>query len=134
VATTKFALGREISERRRLRLQKGCTSGWSCLLNYQCTKHFHEIQVLKSFLEKFVVVYFDDILIYSSSEAEHIQHLRDVFTVLQTNELYINLKKCSFMTTSLIFLGFVVCSQGTYVDKEKVRVIRISLHPTVLPM
>jgi len=46
-------------------------------------------QVLKSFLRKFIVVYFDDILIYSSSEDEHMQHLREVLTVLQGNKLYI---------------------------------------------
>jgi len=55
-------------------------------------------QALKPFLRRFLVVYFDDILIYSSSVAEHIQHLRKVLTVLQAKELYTNLKKCSFMT------------------------------------
>ena len=81
-------------------------------------------QVLKPFLDKFVIVYFNDILIYSSSETKHLQHLRKVFTVLQENELYINLKKCSFMTMSLILLRFVVSSQGIHADKEKVRAIR----------
>ena len=55
---------------------------------------------------------------------EHLQHLREVFTVLQADELYINPKKCNFMTMSLIFLGFVVSSQRIHIDEEKVRVIR----------
>jgi len=81
-------------------------------------------QVLKTFFEKFMVAYFDDILIYSSSEDEHMQHLLKVLTVIQENKLYINLKKCSFMTSSLIFLGFVVSSQGIHVDEDKVKAIR----------
>jgi len=60
-------------------------------------------QVLRPFLGKFAVVYFDDIFIYSSSEDEHMQHLREVLMILQDNELYINLKKRSFMTSTLIF-------------------------------
>jgi len=80
-------------------------------------------QVLKLFLRKFMVVYFDNILIYRSNEAEHLQHLQNVFTVLQANKLYINLNKYSFMTTSLIFISFVVSSQGIHIDEEKVRAI-----------
>ena len=81
-------------------------------------------QVLKPFFGKFVVVYFDNILIYSASEAERLLHLRDVFTVLQANEFFINRKKCNFMTAGLIFLGFVISSQGIHVDEEKVMAIR----------
>ncbi|XP_020243129.1 uncharacterized protein LOC109821350 [Asparagus officinalis] len=69
-------------------------------------------------------VYFDDILIYSQSETAHLDHLREVLIVLQENKLYINLKKCNFMTGSLVFLGFVVCAEGIHVDEEKVCAIR----------
>ncbi|XP_039160932.1 uncharacterized protein LOC120289682 [Eucalyptus grandis] len=55
-------------------------------------------QVLKPFIGKFVVVYFDDILIYSPDDQQHMEHLRDVLSALQTNQLYVNLKKCSFIT------------------------------------
>ena len=70
-------------------------------------------QVLKPFFSKFVIVYFDDILIYSFNKAEHLRHLREVFTVLQANELYINQKKCNLFTASLIFLGFVIIHKGS---------------------
>jgi len=82
-------------------------------------------------LKNFVVVYFDNILIYSSSETEHLQYLRDVFTVLQANELCINLKKCGFMTTSLIFLGFVN-SKGIHVARRRRRQFEIGPLPRVL--
>ncbi|KAK8918703.1 hypothetical protein KSP39_PZI020995 [Platanthera zijinensis] len=81
-------------------------------------------QVLKPYLGTFVVVYFDDILIYSKSEAEHLEHLRSVLTTLQTHKLYANCKKCSFRADELIFLGFVVSSKGIHVDEEKVRAIQ----------
>ena len=81
-------------------------------------------QVLKPFIEKFVVVYFDDILIYSKTKAAHYNHVREVLAVLQANELYINLKKCSFLTDKLLFLGYVVSADGIHVDEDKVRAVR----------
>jgi len=76
-------------------------------------------QVLKPFTGSFVVVYFDDILIYSRSESDHLEHLRKVLTVLQQNKLYVNLMKCKFMTSSLLFLGFIVSAAGLKSMKKK---------------
>ena len=76
-----------------------------------------------------MVVYFDDILIYSQSKEEHLEHLRQVFLTLREAKLYVNFKKCSFMQPHGIFLGFIVSEHGLSVDPKKVRVIREWLKP-----
>lgn len=81
-------------------------------------------QVLRSFIGKFVVVYFDDILIYSLDERKHVEHLRAVLNALRDDKLYVNLKKCVFMTHSLSFLGFVLTSTGLQVDNEKIKTVQ----------
>ena len=80
-------------------------------------------QVLQPFLGKFMVVYFDDILIHSKFRSEYVEHLKKVFRVLRENKLYANLKKCDFMQDSLLFLGYVLSSDGIMVDEAKVKAI-----------
>ena len=81
-------------------------------------------QVLQPFLDKFMVVYFNNILIHSKSRGEHVEHLRKVFRVLRENKLYANLKKYDFIQDSLLFLGYIVSSDGIKVDEAKVKAIR----------
>ena len=80
--------------------------------------------VLRDFLGKFVVVYFDDILIYSQCLDDHISHVRAVLDVLRKEKLFANLKKCTFCIDKVVFLGFVVSAHGIEVDEEKVKAIR----------
>ena len=78
-------------------------------------------QILRPYLGKFTVVYFDDILIYSRTRDEHLNHLRSVCSTLRKEKFYANPKKCAFLTDSVTFLGFILSSQGIAVDQEKVR-------------
>ena len=73
-------------------------------------------QVCRPFLDKSVIVFIDDILIYSRDEKEHERHLRDVLEVLRNEKLYTKFSKCEFWLREVQFLGHVVTREGIKVD------------------
>ena len=79
--------------------------------------------VLKPYLDKFVVVYLDDVLIYSKTEAEHIAHVNAVLSTLAQENLRVKITKCSFAQDSTTFLGYRVSSKGLSVDPKKVAAV-----------
>nr|GFB21668.1 uncharacterized protein [Tanacetum cinerariifolium] len=82
------------------------------------------------FLEKFVVVYLDDIVVYSHTLEEHVLHLKQVFQVLRDNELYVKLEKCTFTQDEVEFLGHKIKDGGLMMDGAKIKAIQEWEPPT----
>ena len=80
--------------------------------------------VLRYFVGKFVVVYFDNILIYSLTMNDHLYHVRSVLEVLRHENLFANKDKCIFCTNQVVFLGFIMSAKGVQVDDETTKAIR----------
>jgi hypothetical protein len=80
--------------------------------------------VLRAFIGKFVVIYLDDILVYSKSFDEHLDHIHQVLAVLREEKLYGNIAKCTFCRDLVVFFGFVISAYGIQVDEEKVKAIK----------
>jgi hypothetical protein len=72
------------------------------------------------YLDKFVVVFIDDILIYSKTEEEHEEHLRCVLQKLREHQLYAKFSKCDFWLKEVSFLGHIITDEGISVDPAKV--------------
>ena len=91
----------------------GVTNGPTMFMDYMN-------RIFRSFLDKFVVVFIDDILIYSKTQEEHAEHLRLVLGVLRKKQLYAKLSKCEFWMGEVQFLRHVISAQGIAMDPVKV--------------
>ncbi|MCG5051303.1 reverse transcriptase family protein, partial [Pectobacterium brasiliense] len=80
-------------------------------------------RVCKPYLDKFVIVFIDDILIYSKTKGEHEQHLSAILELLKKEKLYVKFSKCEFWLREVQFLGHVVSEHGIQVDPAKIEAI-----------
>jgi hypothetical protein len=78
-------------------------------------------KVSMEYLDKFMVVFIDDILIFSKNEEEHDEHLCLVLQKLRENQLYAKLNKCEFWLEEVLFLGHIISEGGISVDPSKVK-------------
>jgi hypothetical protein len=78
-------------------------------------------KVFMEYLDKFMVVFIDDILIFFKNEEEHNKHLRLVLQKLRENQLYAKLNKCEFWLKEVSFLGHIIFKGGIFVDPSKVK-------------
>ncbi|KAD3336887.1 hypothetical protein E3N88_32406 [Mikania micrantha] len=81
-------------------------------------------RVCKPYLDNFIIVFIDDILIYSKTQEEHKEHLQLALELLRQEKLYAKLSKCDFWIREVQFLGHVVNEQGIHVDKSKMEAIK----------
>lgn len=79
--------------------------------------------VLKPFIHRFVLVFFDDILVFGASWSEHLQHVKLVFEALRSHNLALKCSKCSFGASSVTYLGHVVSAGGVAMDSSKVEAV-----------
>ena len=88
-------------------------------------------RVFHPYLNRFVIVFIYDILVYSRSELEHEIHLGLVFQTLRQHQLYAKFNKCEFWLSRVGFLGHVVSDDGIYVDPQKVEAVASWEQPTM---
>nr|GFA28419.1 putative reverse transcriptase domain-containing protein [Tanacetum cinerariifolium] len=87
-------------------------------------------RVCKPYMDKFIIVFIDDILIYSRNEEEHTNHLRIILELLTNEKLYAKFSKCEFWIHIVLFLGHLIDSQGLHVDPAKIKAVKNWETPT----
>ncbi|GKE86913.1 putative reverse transcriptase domain-containing protein, partial [Tanacetum coccineum] len=87
-------------------------------------------RVCKLYLDKFVIVFIDDILIYSRNKEEHANHLRIILEIFKKEKLYAKFSKCDFWIRIVQFLGHLIDSQGLHVDPAKIEAVKNWKSPT----
>lgn len=86
--------------------------------------------VFQPYLDSFVIIFIDDILVYSPRIEEHEQHLRVVLQILKGKKLYAMFSKCEFWLDSVAFLGYVVSDNGIKVDQKKIESVQSYPRPS----
>ena len=81
-------------------------------------------RVFQKYLDSFVIVFIDDILVYSKNENDHMGHLRVVLQNLKRHQLYAKYSKCEFWLRSVTFLGHIISSEGVEVDLRKTEAVK----------
>ncbi len=89
-------------------------------------------EVFREYLHCFVLVYIDDILVYSRNEAEHCLHVSEVLQRLREHQLYLKAEKCTFHQASIQFLGYLISSPGIKMDEGKVEAVKTWPKPTTI--
>ncbi|XP_038890712.1 uncharacterized mitochondrial protein AtMg00860-like [Benincasa hispida] len=89
-------------------------------------------KMFKEFLDTFVIVFIDDILVYSKTEVKYEEHLRKVLEMLRANKLYAKFSKCEFWLRQVFFLGHVVSKEGVSMDPAKIEAITSWARPTTV--
>ncbi|GJT53713.1 putative reverse transcriptase domain-containing protein [Tanacetum coccineum] len=88
-------------------------------------------RVCKPYLDKFIIVFIDDILIYSKDEKEHEEHLKAILELLKKEKLYAKFSKCEFWISNVQFLEHVIDSRGIHVDPAKIEAIKDWASPKI---
>ncbi|GJW75187.1 reverse transcriptase domain-containing protein [Tanacetum coccineum] len=105
------------------------TTGWTIsqgtpMIKVYISEQVHRLEERRSYLDKFVIVFIDDILIYSKTQEEHIEHLRLVLEFLKKEKLYAKFSKCEFWQREVQFLGHAINGNGIHVDPSKIEAVK----------